>query len=296
MNTLPFRPIIRPDHRWLWLFASCALFLNGCISSKEVKDIVRDSNYQMLLASAPGFETKLATNPQEGNPAGSDEAAARINAFLEAHQDDPTMANALRVRQTLLYLNQRAFALADSAFKQIDAKTPLSPRDQALVAAYPDLRWWAEYAHTAELTFSITHKEKALEHINSLEQQATRLVAAPDLRDYFLEMRAWIGLKLGLATVNNPDFTKDIIQSAINLWAATFSTDELTLLNSTNFKNVKPLDLSTRRVLRARVLLMKLAASMHSAREASLAASTPPPPDLAFSPPAFQKFYDSLAH
>jgi hypothetical protein len=277
----------RPSRRWLWLFASGALLLHGCISSTEVKSIVRDSNYQMLLASTPGLETGLATNPAEGPNAAAaadDAAAVRINAFLEAHQDDPSMANALRLRQTLLYLNQRAFALADSAILQIDARKLSSPRDQALVAAYPDLRWWAEYAHTAELTFATTQQEAALAHSASLEQHAAKLAASPDLRDYLLEMRAWIGLKLGLATVNNPAFTQATIQNAINPWAETFSPAELTLLGAADFKNAKPFDLATRRVLRARGLLTKLAQQFAGA----------PHPTLTFNRPAFQQYYDSL--
>lgn len=284
MNSLPPSISRRASHRWLWMLASCALLLNGCITSQEVSTIVRDSNYQMLLASSPGLETGLATNPEEGPNAAMDDAAMRINVFLEAHRDDPVMASTLRLRQTLLYLNQRALALADSAIQQVDQKKLPGPRDQALVAAYPDLRWWAEFAHTAEITFSTTQKAAALEHIAALEQHAAKLAASPDLRDYFLEMRAWIGLKLGLATFNNPTFKRDTIQNAITPWAETFTPAELTLLGATDFKNVKAFDLSTRRVLRARALLTKLAQQN----------SGPTRIPLTFSRPAFQEYYDAL--
>jgi len=105
------------------------------------------------------------------------------------------------------------------------------------------------------------------------------------LADFLLEMRAWIGLKLGLATAD-PAASRSVLQNAINPWAATFSPAELSLLVSSSFKDVKPFDLSTRRVLRARALLTTLAQQTAAAPNAA----------LTFSRPAFQQYYDSLPH
>lgn len=264
--------------------AALAVLLAGCITTGEVESIVRKANYEMLAASAPGGA--LAGLSADGKPADSaPDAAAQLTAFLAAHPDDPVMVAALRLRQTLLYLNQRAFALADATQKQIAAGSLTSPRDQALYAAYADLRWWNEYALASPAVFFSTQKDAAVRHMASLQQQAAGLAALPDLRDYLLETRAWIGLKLGLATPTLPP-SVSTLQDAVDGWTTTFSDAELALLNAADFKSVKPFDLSTRRVIRARVLLTTLASETAGAPNAR----------LTFARPAVNEFYGKLPH
>jgi hypothetical protein len=273
------------------ILAACAFLLTGCITDQQVRSIVNESNYEMLVATTPGLGTGLATDPSRGG--GTDvDSAARISAFLAANSDDPVLSGTLRLRQILIYLNQRAFALADSAFAELDASALHTSRDQTLAAAYPDLRWWAEHSHAAEIAFSSTQTQAALTHMASLERHAAdpKLAGAPDLRDYLLEMRAWIGLKLGLATPNNPTFTVDTIQKSVNAWTDTFSAAELAQLDS-DFSSTNPFDLSTRRVIRARNLLSALA----SARRVPAGVSLPPPPPLTFSQPAVNDHFATLS-
>lgn len=266
------------------LLAAVAVFAAGCVTTDQVKTIVRDANYQMLAASTPGGALGgLSADGQ--TDASANDAAAQMNAFLAANQDDPVMAAALRLRQTLLYLSQHAFALADATHQQIDAASLTSPRDQAIYAAYPDLRWWNEYALAKPAAFYSSQKDVATQHMASLARQAAGLGALPDLRDYFLEMRAWIGLKLGLAS---PDvtFSVNTLQDAVNGWTAGFTAPELELLNADTFKSVKPFDLSTRRVIRARTLLTTLASQTAGAPNAN----------LTFAQPAVSQFYEKLPH
>jgi hypothetical protein len=270
--------------RWFTVVAAGALFLAGCVTDDQVKTIVRDSNYQMLLASAPGLELGGVSADGKGDSS-AEEASARLTAFLEANKADPVMANALRFRQTLLYLNQRALALADAAFQQVDPQALRSPRDKAIFAAYADLRWWSEFSLAAPVTFFSSQKDAAVQHMRSLAQHADNVAALPDLRDYFLEMRAWIGLKLGLASADL-NFSVSTLQNAVSIWTATFSPAELEVLNSANFTGAKPLDLSTRRVIRARVLLTTLASQTRGAPNAQ----------LIFGQEAVNKFYASLPH
>jgi len=273
-----------PTRHLFALVAACAVFFAGCATDDQVRTIVRDSNYQMLLATAPGAELGAVSADGKTNASAAD-TSAQINAFLEANKSDPVMAAALRFRQTLLYLNEHAFALADAAFKQVDATSLRSPRDKAIYAAYPDLRWWSEYALAAPATFYSGEKAAAIQHLSSLAQQAGGLAALPDLRDYFLEMRAWIGLKLGLASFDL-NFSVNTLEDAVNVWTATFTPAELDELVSADFKSAKPFDLSTRRVIRARVLLTTLASQTAGAPNAK----------LTFSQDAVNKFYASLAH
>ncbi|HWA85305.1 MAG TPA: hypothetical protein VG710_03720 [Opitutus sp.] len=276
----------RSSLRLFALLTLAAVFLAGCVTDDQVRSIVRDSNYQMLLAADPGLATTLSA--QDGSSTANQDAAARTNAFLAAHPDDPAMANALRLRETLLYLTQRNFDLADATQKQINAGELHSARDKALAAAYDDLRWWATYSLAGEFEFFGNQKDAALQHIASLETRAAskEIVALPDLRDYFLEMRAWIGLKLGLATPRDPAAKQDAVEKAVNAWTNTFTGPELTLLNAKDFTSVKPFDLSTRRVIRARVLLTTLAQKTHGDANAT----------FTFAQPAVNDFYAALPH
>ena len=274
---------------WLWLLVSCALFFSGCMSTTEVKSIVHDSNYEMLVSAEPALGVAgLQTDPAAaGGNQKIDEAAARIETFLAQHQDDPAMASALRLRQGLLYLNHREFSLAQSVLAEVKATDLHSARDKTLYAVQKHLLWWNQTAEMSPARFFASEKDKAVEAMASLlaTTKSKDAVPPPDLGDFLLEMRAWIGLKLGLATVD-PATARDALQSAVNPWAETFTPAELTLLVSPTFKDVKPYDLSTRRVLRARALLTTLA---------QLTAGAPNAP-LAFSRPAFQQYYDALPH
>jgi hypothetical protein len=268
------------------LFSAAALFVTGCVTDEQVKSIVRDGNYQLLLAAEPGLEMGgLPANPGKDANASVDVAAAKIEAFLSQHQDDRAMASALRLRQALLYLNHRSFALAEHAFSQVNPAALHSTRDRALYAARTELRWWTEYAQAKPATFFSTQKETAEEALVALarQSQSKELAASPDLRDYLLEMRAWIGLKLGLATAD-AEASRRTLQDAVDVYSASFSPAEQTLLVSPDFKDVQPFDLATRRVLRACTLLTTLAQATAGAPNAQ----------LRFQQPAFQQFYDGL--
>lgn len=266
------------------LLAVGALFLAGCVTTGEVERIVHDSNYQVLVASTP--DAALGGVPADGkvNAAALD-ASARVNAFLETHKSDPVLAGALRFRQALLHLGRHEFALADAAIAQVTAGSLRSPRDQAIFAAYADLRWWSEHAESSQATFFANQREASAQHLQSLRRHADGLAALPDLRDYFLELRAWIGLKLGLAS-RDLAFSARTLQDAVDVWTATFSPAELQLSPSSDPRGPKPFDLSTRRVLRVRALLEKLAAETTGLSELR----------LTFAQPAVNKFYATLPH
>ncbi len=284
MNPLRSPAQKRPNHRWLWLVASCALLLNGCISSTEVKSIVTHSNYEMLLAADPALGVAgLQTDPAAGGNQKVDEAAARIETFLAQHQDDPAMVSALRLRQALLYLNHGQFSLAQNAFAEVKATDLHSARDKALFAVQPHLLWWNQTAAMNPAGFFASEKAKAEKAMSALlAETKAKDLPPPDLRDYLLEMRAWIGLKLGLA-IADPAASRETLQNAVNPIAESFTPAELTLLTTTTFKDAKPFDLSTRRVLRTRSLLSTLARLTANAPNAT----------RIFNSPAFQRYYDT---
>lgn len=216
------------------------------------------------------------------DPAAPD-AIAKIDAFLAANDKDPTLTATLRLNQTLLYLNEGAYSLADAAKGKITEKGSLqSPRDVVIYNIYPVLRWWHEQANAGGATFSSLEREHAVGHMDTLLKQVDDKTL-PDLRDYLLEMRAWIGLKLGLATISVPDSVR-IFEGAIDPWADKFSPSEISTLTDPNFKLLKPFDPSTRRILRARILLQTLAGMTSSQQNA----------ELKFNNPKLTDYYQAL--
>ena len=253
----------------------------GCVTSTEVKKIVNNANYQALVASTPGLEP--GGIPADGKLDESTEDARRhLSVFLEAHKDDKYLTGALRLRQALLYLNQRAFALAGTTITGIEDGDLQSPRDKAILAAFDSLKWWSEYApETDAAAFHASQEGNARSHMKSLKDQADKLTDLPDLRDYFLEMRAWIGLKLALSTRDWPT-AKGYIEEVVNDWTQTFSPAELAAASTPNGEiKSKPLDISTRRCLRLRNFLNEVASQYHG----------PSTPELKFDQRAVNLYY-----
>lgn len=288
MNAFPSRSrFFNPRHRWLGLIVACALAFSGCLTTSQVSKIVRDSNYDLLLSAVPGLETGgLSANPGTEKNQTVDEASARIEAFLAQHPDDPAMASALRLRQALLHLNHGAFSLAENAFAEVKPADLHTARDQAIHALREPLLWWSQQSLVRTATFFSTQKESAQKWMRVIATQAQTpaLNAAPDLRDYFLEMRAWIGLKLGLADIN-PASSRETLQDAISLYTASFTPVELGVLAAPDFKPAQAYDRSTRRVLRARTLLETLAKATRDQANAP----------LVFSQPQVQAYYANVA-
>jgi hypothetical protein len=284
MSTGPsLRHLLRP-------FALAAvLVLAGCATTDEVRDIVRASNYEMLVTADPALVTTVPADANKG-PKPAPGAAERLTTFLQAHPDDPVLGPALHLRQALLYLNERQFELADASFNQIKGAKLTIARDEALVAAYPEIRWWAEWSQAGGGAFK-AQRETALGKMDTLAIAAgsVPLKASPDVSDYLLEMRAWIGLKTAFAVVlpTDADFQKDTLEGAINAWTDTFAGQQLALVNEAKFDASQAFTLSTRRVLRLRTLLDTLATVVKSGRDSV------PAPAVRFRSSEVQQYYES---
>lgn len=268
-----------------------ALALGGCVTTDQVRDIVRTSNYEMLVSADPALVTTVPANPADANAAKpSPTAAERLTAFLQANPDDPVLGPTLHLRQALLYLNERQFDLADAAFKQIKGGKLTTARDEALAANYPSLRWWSEWSLAGPGAFR-AERANALAQMQTLATAAASgsLKQAPDVADYFLEMRAWLGLKAGFAIVLPADaqFQVSTLQSAVDGWTSTFAPSELALLGNAKFAAKDAFTLSTRRVLRLRSLLGALA------QVAKSGGTLVPPPALHFASTEAQTYYEA---
>lgn len=266
-----------------------ALAFGGCVTTDQVRDIVRSSNYEMLVSADPALATTVPADANTG-PKPSPGAAERLTTFLQQHPDDPVLGPALNLRQALLYLNERQFALAQASFDKIKGAKFTTARDEALAAAFPTIKWWAEQSLAAGGAFR-AERANALTQMQTLATSAVSgaLKQSPDVADYFLEMRAWIGLKAGFAVVLPADaaFQQQTLEDAINGWTDTFAADQLALLNQSKFGPNDALTLSTRRVLRLRTLLNTLATVAKSG------GTLVPPPALQFHSADAQRYYEA---
>lgn len=263
--------------------------LAGCATQEQVRDIVRSSNYEVLVASDPALAMTVPADADKGTKP-TPAAAERLTAFLQANPDDPVLGPTLHLRQALLYLNERQFDLAQAAFDQIKGAKLTTARDEALVAAFPTIKWWSQWSLASGGVFR-GQRTDALAKMQLLADQAAApgLAQSPDVSAYFLEMRAWIGLKAGFAVVLPADaeFQVQTLQSAVDLWTKTFSSEELAMLNNPQIDAKLAFTLSTRRVLRLRTLLDTLATVAKSG------GTLVPPPAVHFAAPAAQTYYEA---
>jgi len=127
--------------------------------------------------------------------------------------------------------------------------------------------------------------KRLLEHAGQKE-----LERAPDVRDYFYEMRAWIGVKLAFV-VDIPEeaaVQTSTIEGAINAWAGQFSAKEIALVGQTGLAADQAFSHSVRRVLRLRGVLDEIARTVNTGTVQGL-----PPPAIRFDSPHVQAYYTS---
>lgn len=266
-----------------------ALTLTGCVTTDQVRDIVRSSNYEMLISADPALATTVPADANVG-PKPAPGAAERLTTFLQQNPDDPVLGPALHLRQALLYLNQRQSALAQASFNQIKGAKFASARDETLAAAFPTIKWWTEQSLAAGGDFRTNQRDNAVAAMKTLADFAQGSAAkTPDVADYLLEMRAWIGLKASFAIVLPADaaFQVSTLQDAIDGWTNTFTAEQLPLLNEAKFTSSDALTLSTRRVLRLRTLLDTLA------NVAKSGGTLVPPPAVHFASADTQRYYQA---
>lgn len=263
MNTVPIRrSFLRAAAlRRLCLAAAFALLLTSCVTP-EVKDLIRDANYEMLLTEAgPTPLSGLQADPATTSPVGSN-ALSRLEAFVGQHPENKAMVTALRLRQATLYLNTGSFQLARAAFASIDSAELHTPRDQAIYALREHLVWWYQHAQMGNApAFFLEQKPAAEAAMKALAEQSAALTAAPDARDFLLEMRAWIALKLGLEAKLFGG-AQTILADGIDTFGNVFTTEERQqVARGTLDENsgAPAFDPSTRRILRAGNLLRRLA-------------------------------------
>ncbi len=117
---------------WLIAVTLVALFLGGCVTAKEVSEIVENSNREIVDASVRDREIVVARlrastvaavagsgahlDPKPDADAAWQEAVARIEDFIGNHPDETQTNNALRIREAVVLFNAGKPNLARAVF------------------------------------------------------------------------------------------------------------------------------------------------------------------------------------
>lgn len=206
------------------LFLLGAMLAAGCVTRRQVAEIVSDSN-AAILATQMGVEVELAPNPAA--VASTDDVARKIDAFIAAHPEQKATASALRVRQAVFYLSQKKYDLAQTAFDVAVLQDLHSDRDRALKELSPHVVWWYKTAPHAlqrpELRNELPNANKALA---AFQEQIQKRADSSDTRDFLAEMRAWIGLKFAEAG-NTSQQIGQRLGAGVNDYAGIFDDADL---------------------------------------------------------------------
>ena len=207
--------------------------VSGCVTQKQVRDIVAESNAALVTATimgTAGADPTSLPHPGLGTEAARSEhepwmvPSAKIDAFIESYPDQKVTASALRVRQAMLLLVHEQYNLARTAFNMVEPQYLTTARDKALYNLHTHLIWWFRVSRSPIMSLSeLREADKALE---ALQAEGKTLDESPGIRDYLAEMRVWIAL-LCARSITKKDKAKAYLEDGINNYAKIFPAEDL---------------------------------------------------------------------
>lgn len=181
--------------------------LSGCMTQREVKAIVAETN---AAAVSPYLD-----RPADMQPGNWKEAVGRIDRLIEAHRDQATLVNHLRVRQAMLLTINGADDLARQRWKLVEAKALNSERDEKLHDLHEALIWaYKNLKHHAQVDIN-----DANDHLTSFKKKAKK-IKDYDLRIFLHTVRAEIALKL--ANSYDEDEDRTLVEGLLATELATY--------------------------------------------------------------------------
>jgi hypothetical protein len=206
------------------LLVACLAFLViSCATTAQVEEIVNKAN---MLTLAP-LQLQVS-NPQspDGSSAGSwQEEVARIDTFIEAHADQPTLTNQLRLRQAMLLMVNRQDNLALATFELIDPQYLTTSRDKALYDVHKELIWWFKSSSQPLNHDGLTKAENALQTLDAVNDM---LPPEDEIRQYLEETRAWIAFAIaGSLPLAQIEKANDMLETGLIRFASIVSDDDI---------------------------------------------------------------------
>ena len=199
----------RLGNRFLIVVLAAAL-ATGCVTTREVKGIVAETNAAMV--DAPRFE-----QPGGNSGDGWREPVGRIDRLIAKHPDETVLVNTLMVRQAMLLTVYGQDALADEVWGRIEERVGATPsandlpttRDRTFFALRDQLVWW--FVRAGGGAFDLTNEEIA-PRIGAFEEACDELPEGDDTRLYLETMRANVELKLAHSSPVGTQPQKDAVR------------------------------------------------------------------------------------
>jgi hypothetical protein len=200
-----------------------AVLLVGCLTTKQVREIVATSNAELI---SPSLDL-----PGGNSTNGWKDPVAKIDQLILQNQDQPTLVNHLRVRQAMLLTVYQQDNLARERWKQVDASALKTERDKSLHQSRDALVWWYRRAPVTD-PLDPTETGQGEAFVRQLSQTLNG-VSDPNLAFYLGTIRAQMNLRmLNDTTVANVQATQTQVANALEEYVGLFTSDEKAWLKS----------------------------------------------------------------
>ncbi len=214
----------------------------GCATHRDVAEIVKQSNQQIseamqdansavVTATLAGGIPDIALEGGQTAPTDWQQTVAQIETFIAAHPNMPRAANALRVRQAILYLSAEQRNLALQAFKEVDSSQLANARDKAVIDVHETLVWWYGVTGPGVRPFSAVDRQNAQRGLEQLARVSAGLAESPGVQRLLGQMRVRIANRLASSLSNPPDI-KQTLKDGLDHYVAQFAVSEQRLIQN----------------------------------------------------------------
>lgn len=191
--------------------------LAGCVTASEVRDIVRESNADVVAAQFTQDAPLLGGTDQDrlADSRKAQKTAERIQNFIDAHPDRPEVINPLRVRLAVLYMLDGKPNLARATFGEVEAGDWINERDGLILDLHDDLIWW--YGVLRRGRFDPGDKERADQALVKFGEALGKEIEDASVRAWFEQTRIRIAVRRAQNfTPGEPAKTIEEMKAALN--------------------------------------------------------------------------------
>lgn len=169
----------------IWLFLITVSLTTSCLTTKQVREIVDESNNAAVVSS-------ISADARLGEP-GDDwrTVVNRIETFIAENPDDKRTVAALRIREAVVLLNAGQVNLARAVFDEVDDTQIAGGRDRAIYDAREALLWF--YGWDGQ-SLEASDRQAMNDALISLAEVADSLKPGSGIRRFLEETRVRIAV------------------------------------------------------------------------------------------------------
>jgi hypothetical protein len=212
--------MLKPALRWALGFVLVTA-LAGCVTSKEVKDIVDASNAAVIQVSLFPDHAPLNGDGEIEPDKDLESMANRVAIFAEAYPDRPRTINPLRLRLAWAYLNAGKWNSASAVYQSVNGEYLTFETQVIIYKHFDDFVWWFAAANRSWSGDDVKEADRVR---NALMKTAGEEGRTNYLRAWLNYTAAKIGIMLA-ATKREADF-KTITETVLAEYRASFTEEE----------------------------------------------------------------------